>query len=90
MNAVISISFFLSPKIIGRVNADPDYLPRTNDFGLDVVSFMQQYHRPQCPSTFLPLAALCCDMDADKRYACTLQTRKKKKKKPLWVEMKQM
>ncbi|XP_024921573.1 LIM domain kinase 1 isoform X2 [Cynoglossus semilaevis] len=54
-------------EIIGRVNADPDYLPRTNDFGLDVVSFMQQYHRPQCPSTFLPLAALCCDMDADKR-----------------------
>lgn len=65
------------------MNADPDYLPRTNDFGLDVVSFMQQYHRPQCPSTFLPLAALCCDMDADKRYACTLQTSKKKKKKAI-------
>lgn len=54
-------------EIIGRVSADPDFLPRTNDFGLNVGSFLQQYHPPQCPSTFLPLAALCCDMDADKR-----------------------
>ncbi|XP_068188152.1 LIM domain kinase 1-like isoform X2 [Antennarius striatus] len=54
-------------EIIGRVNADPDYLPRANDFGLDVVRFLQQCHPPQCPSAFLPLAVLCCDMDADKR-----------------------
>ncbi|XP_071362173.1 LIM domain kinase 1-like [Trachinotus anak] len=54
-------------EIIGRVNADPDYLPRTNDFGLNVAGFLQQYHPPQCPSAFLPLSVLCCDMDADKR-----------------------
>ncbi|XP_076606230.1 LIM domain kinase 1-like isoform X1 [Chaetodon auriga] len=54
-------------EIIGRVNADPDYLPRTNDFGLNVHGFLQQYYTPQCPSAFLPLAVLCCDMDADKR-----------------------
>ncbi|XP_068456472.1 LIM domain kinase 1-like isoform X2 [Clinocottus analis] len=54
-------------EIIGRVNADPDYLPRSNDFGLNVAGFLQQYHPPQCPSAFLPLAVLCCDMDADKR-----------------------
>ncbi|KAG7515757.1 LIM domain kinase 1-like [Solea senegalensis] len=54
-------------EIIGRVNADPDYLPRTNDFGLNVISFLQQYHHPQCPSAFLPIAVLCCDIDADKR-----------------------
>lgn len=54
-------------EIIGRVNADPDYLPRTNDFGLNVAGFLQQYHPPQCPSAFLPLAALCCDMDSEKR-----------------------
>ncbi|XP_078477675.1 LIM domain kinase 1-like, partial [Lampetra planeri] len=54
-------------EIIGRVSADPDYLPRTNDFGLNVAGFLQQFHPQQCPSTFLPLAALCCDMDADKR-----------------------
>ncbi|PWA22953.1 hypothetical protein CCH79_00002366, partial [Gambusia affinis] len=54
-------------EIIGRVSADPDYLPRTNDFGLNVESFLQQYHSPLCPSAFLPLAVLCCDIDADKR-----------------------
>lgn len=54
-------------EIIGRVSADPDYLPRTNDFGLSVAGFLQQYVPPQCPSAFLPLAVLCCDMDADKR-----------------------
>ncbi|XP_042355747.1 LIM domain kinase 1-like [Plectropomus leopardus] len=54
-------------EIIGRVSADPDYLPRTNDFGLNVASFLQQFHPPQCPSAFLPLGVLCCDMDADKR-----------------------
>ncbi|XP_047463418.1 LIM domain kinase 1-like [Mugil cephalus] len=54
-------------EIIGRVSADPDYLPRTNDFGLNVAGFLKQYYPPQCPSAFLPLAVLCCDMDADKR-----------------------
>ncbi|KAM9728326.1 LIM domain kinase 1-like [Menidia menidia] len=54
-------------EIIGRVNADPDYLPRSNDFGLNVAGFLQQYHPAQCPSAFLPLAVLCCDMDADIR-----------------------
>ncbi|XP_015251469.1 PREDICTED: LIM domain kinase 1 [Cyprinodon variegatus] len=54
-------------EIIGRVSADPDYLPRTNNFGLNVEGFMQQYYPPMCPSAFLPLAVLCCDMDADKR-----------------------
>uniref|UniRef100_A0A8C4ITE4 non-specific serine/threonine protein kinase n=1 Tax=Dicentrarchus labrax TaxID=13489 RepID=A0A8C4ITE4_DICLA len=54
-------------EIIGRVNADPDYLPRANDFGLNVAGFLQQYHPPHCPSSFLPLGVLCCDMDAEKR-----------------------
>ncbi|KAK7925383.1 hypothetical protein WMY93_007693 [Mugilogobius chulae] len=54
-------------EIIGRVNADPDFLPRTQDFGLDMPGFLQRYHPPDCPSAFLPHAALCCDMDADKR-----------------------
>ncbi|GLD46540.1 LIM domain kinase 1-like protein [Lates japonicus] len=56
-------------EIIGRVSADPDFLPRTNDFGLNVAGFLQQYYPAQCPSAFLPLAVLCCDMDADKRPA---------------------
>ncbi|XP_062414157.1 LIM domain kinase 1-like isoform X2 [Pungitius pungitius] len=54
-------------EIIGRVNADPDYLPRSNDFGLNVAGFLQQYHPSHCPPAFLPLAVLCCDIDADQR-----------------------
>lgn len=64
-NTFVRIS---SLKIIGRVSADPDYLPRGNDFGLNVTSFLQQYHPSQCPSAFLPMAVLCCDMDSEKRY----------------------
>ncbi|KAM3600765.1 uncharacterized protein V6R79_002253 [Siganus canaliculatus] len=56
-------------EIIGRVSADPDYLPRANDFGLNIAGFLKQHHPPQCPSAFLPLAVLCCDMDAEKRPA---------------------
>ncbi|XP_053704114.1 LIM domain kinase 1-like isoform X3 [Synchiropus splendidus] len=58
-------------EIIGRVSADPDFLPRTNDFGLNVAGFRQQYVPAQCPRAFLPLAAFCCDMDAEKRPAFT-------------------
>uniref|UniRef100_A0A7N8X324 non-specific serine/threonine protein kinase n=1 Tax=Mastacembelus armatus TaxID=205130 RepID=A0A7N8X324_9TELE len=54
-------------EIIGRVSADPDYLPRTNDFGLNVTAFLQQYLPPQCPLAFMPLAVLGCDIDAEKR-----------------------
>uniref|UniRef100_A0A8C5H098 non-specific serine/threonine protein kinase n=1 Tax=Gouania willdenowi TaxID=441366 RepID=A0A8C5H098_GOUWI len=56
-------------EIIGRVNADPDYLPRTSDFGLNVAGFLQQCYTPLCPPAFLPLAAICCDMDPDKRLS---------------------
>ncbi|KAF3705706.1 LIM domain kinase 1 [Channa argus] len=54
-------------EIIGRVSADPDYLPRTNDFGLNVDGFLQKYHPRHCPLPFLPVAVLCCNMDAEKR-----------------------
>ncbi|KAF7669085.1 hypothetical protein LDENG_00252060 [Lucifuga dentata] len=54
-------------EIIGRVSADPDYLPRTQDFGLNVTGFLELHHPPECPTSFLPLAALCCDMEADRR-----------------------
>ncbi|XP_061105680.1 LIM domain kinase 1-like [Conger conger] len=54
-------------EIIGRVNADPDYLPRTMDFGLNVAGFLEHYCPPDCPPSFFPIAARCCDLDADKR-----------------------
>uniref|UniRef100_A0A8C4Z5C8 non-specific serine/threonine protein kinase n=1 Tax=Gadus morhua TaxID=8049 RepID=A0A8C4Z5C8_GADMO len=54
-------------EIIGRVSADPDFLPRNRDFGLNVLGFLEQYHPSDCPPAFLPLAALCCDLEADTR-----------------------
>ncbi|XP_061637270.1 LIM domain kinase 1a isoform X3 [Phyllopteryx taeniolatus] len=56
-------------EIIGRVNADPDYLPRAVDFGLNVSGFLEHYCPPDCPIAFFPIAAVCCDLDADKRPA---------------------
>uniref|UniRef100_A0A667XSJ4 LIM domain kinase 1 n=1 Tax=Myripristis murdjan TaxID=586833 RepID=A0A667XSJ4_9TELE len=58
-------------EIIGRVNADPDYLPRAVDFGLNVSGFLEHYCPPDCPPAFFPMAAMCCDLDADKRPAFT-------------------
>ncbi|KAL2096084.1 hypothetical protein ACEWY4_008232 [Coilia grayii] len=54
-------------EIIGRVNADPDYLPRAMDFGLNVKGFLEHFCPPDCPPAFFPIAALCCDLDAEKR-----------------------
>ncbi|KAF4103753.1 LIM domain kinase 1a isoform X1 [Onychostoma macrolepis] len=56
-------------EIIGRVNADPDFLPRAMDFGLNVKEFLDDHCPPDCPPAFFPMAALCCDLDAEKRPA---------------------
>ncbi|XP_062408141.1 LIM domain kinase 1a isoform X4 [Sardina pilchardus] len=58
-------------EIIGRVNADPDYLPRAMDFGLNVKGFLEHFCPPDCPPAFFPIAAICCDLDAEKRPAFT-------------------
>ncbi|NXQ54116.1 LIMK1 kinase, partial [Anthoscopus minutus] len=57
--------------IIGRVSADPDYLPRTTDFGLNVRAFLERYCPPACPPSFFPIAACCCDLDPEKRPSFT-------------------
>ncbi|XP_069768183.1 LIM domain kinase 1a isoform X3 [Narcine bancroftii] len=54
-------------ELIGRVNADPDYLPRTTDFGLNVPVFLDRYCPVECPAAFFPLAVMCCDLDPEKR-----------------------
>ncbi|XP_076837045.1 dual specificity testis-specific protein kinase 2 [Brachyhypopomus gauderio] len=48
-------------EIIARIQADPDYLPRTENFGLDYHAF--QHMVGDCPSDFLQLAINCCNMD---------------------------
>ncbi|KAH9376610.1 hypothetical protein HPB48_005821 [Haemaphysalis longicornis] len=53
-------------EIIGRVQADPDYLPRSNDFGLNTVVFKEKFCAT-CPEPFYRIAFLCCDVDPEKR-----------------------
>ncbi|CDQ69822.1 unnamed protein product [Oncorhynchus mykiss] len=48
-------------EVIARIQADPDFLPRTEDFGLDVETF--QHMVGDCPPAFLSLAVTCCNMD---------------------------
>ncbi|KAK3083328.1 hypothetical protein FSP39_019544 [Pinctada imbricata] len=56
-------------EIIGRVFADPDYLPRTIDFGLNVQRFHEQYCKGvvDYPEFFLMVAVRCCQMIPEKR-----------------------
>ncbi|CAF3969349.1 unnamed protein product [Rotaria sordida] len=56
-------------EIIGRVQADPDYLPRTQDFGLNVHLFNQKYCSKDSPKQFIAIAIACCDINPDSRPA---------------------
>lgn len=56
-------------EIIGRVQADPDYLPRTSDFGLNVELFRKKYCEPDCPKQFIKIAIACCELDPENRPA---------------------
>ncbi|XP_056389075.1 dual specificity testis-specific protein kinase 2 [Hyla sarda] len=56
-------------EIIARIQADPDYLPRTENFGLDYDSF--QHMVGDCPQDFLQLAFNCCNMDPKLRPSFT-------------------
>ncbi|KAI5107754.1 dual specificity testis-specific protein kinase 2, partial [Silurus meridionalis] len=49
-------------EIIARIEADPDVLPRTEDFGLDVETFEQMVG--DCPPAFLSLAVNCCNVQS--------------------------
>ncbi|KFO90700.1 Dual specificity testis-specific protein kinase 1, partial [Buceros rhinoceros silvestris] len=48
-------------ETIARIPADPDYLPRTEDFGLDVTTFRTMVGT-DCPTAFLQLAFHCCNV----------------------------
>uniref|UniRef100_A0A8C4GPZ7 dual-specificity kinase n=1 Tax=Dicentrarchus labrax TaxID=13489 RepID=A0A8C4GPZ7_DICLA len=52
-------------EIIARIEADPDFLPRTEDFGLDVDAFENMVG--DCPPAFFSLAVACCNMSAEAR-----------------------
>ncbi|XP_072289760.1 LIM domain kinase 2 [Eucyclogobius newberryi] len=63
---IFSYGIVLS-EIIGRVYADPECLPRTMDFGLNVVKFAEKFLPEDCPPAFFPLAVACCDLTPDSR-----------------------
>ncbi|KAM4049609.1 dual specificity testis-specific protein kinase 2-like isoform 1-T5 [Anomaloglossus baeobatrachus] len=56
-------------EIIARIPADPDYLPRTEDFGLDITTFRDMVP-PDCPPAFVQLAFHCCWMSPESRPSC--------------------
>uniref|UniRef100_A0A8C6V344 LIM domain kinase 2 n=1 Tax=Neogobius melanostomus TaxID=47308 RepID=A0A8C6V344_9GOBI len=63
---IFSYGIVLS-EIIGKVYADPECLPRTMDFGLNVVKFVEKFLPEDCPPPFFPLAVACCDLKPDSR-----------------------
>lgn len=52
-------------EIIARIEADPDILPRTENFGVDYVAFCDMC--PDCPPQFLELAFSSCRIDPESR-----------------------
>ncbi|XP_076016932.1 dual specificity testis-specific protein kinase 2 [Genypterus blacodes] len=52
-------------EMIARIQADPEILPRTADFGLDIETFQQMVG--DCPPDFLELAVTCCNMNVELR-----------------------
>ncbi|XP_049879395.1 LIM domain kinase 1 isoform X2 [Pectinophora gossypiella] len=53
-------------EIIGRVSADPDFLPRRADFGLNESVFVDKFCS-NCPEPFYRVAFLACHLDPDRR-----------------------
>lgn len=54
-------------EVIGRVKADPDEMPRTSKFGLDIEKFANLPDVKDCPRDFLQLAVDCCVMNPKDR-----------------------
>ncbi|XP_076339740.1 dual specificity testis-specific protein kinase 2-like [Tachypleus tridentatus] len=52
-------------ELISRIEADPDILPRTENFGVDYKAFSKMC--PDCPPGFLKLALHCCRIDPKHR-----------------------
>ncbi|XP_070491317.1 LIM domain kinase 1 isoform X3 [Chironomus tepperi] len=57
-------------EIISRASADPDFMPRTDNFGLNKQQFIEMFcmnPNDHCPEIFYRIAFLCCDLNPDKR-----------------------
>ncbi|XP_071763587.1 dual specificity testis-specific protein kinase 2 [Centroberyx gerrardi] len=78
-------------EIIARIEADPDFLPRTEDFGLDVEAFENMVG--DCPPAFFSLAVTCCNMSAVRRpsfsdivFTLEKMERGEEREKPITLE----
>ncbi|MFT7817577.1 dual specificity testis-specific protein kinase 1-like [Arapaima gigas] len=56
-------------EILARIPADPEVLPRTQDYGLDEQAFREMVS--DCPQHLLRLAASCCQVEAFRRPSFT-------------------
>lgn len=65
----ISACVCLVTQIIGKVYADPECLPRTHNFGLNIGTFVEKFLPEDCPPAFFPLTVACCDLAPDNRWA---------------------
>ena len=54
-------------EIIARVNADPDFLPRTENFGVDYLGFSRLVNE-ECPIELLKLAFTCVRVSKELKY----------------------
>lgn len=57
-------------EMIARVEADPDILPRTANFGVDYIAFSNMVNE-NCPPEFLQVAFSCVTIDPDSRPTCS-------------------
>lgn len=72
-NECITCVLLRGHQIIGRVSADPDYLPRRSDFGLNEAAFVDKFCLGAgCPEPFYRVAFLACHLDPDTRYQSTI------------------
>jgi len=54
-------------ELIARKSADPDELPRTNEFGLDTQAFKKLSKDSMCPKSLRKLAIKMCNIKPEKR-----------------------
>ena len=53
-------------EVIGRVDPDPDYLPRTTSFGLAVAQYYVQFAlKTKCPQYFFAIAVIVSTFNPD-------------------------
>ena len=55
----------ISCELIARVDADPDFLPRTQNFGVEYKAFSDLC--PSCPPDFLKIVFTCVSIDPNSR-----------------------